>query len=105
MSDLIASLSEQELKKRSQMIDEQLRKEAEQRKQDKTLDIILLGSADSGKTTLLRQLILLHGSGFSGDYRKSLVPVIIYRIRRNAKLLFQNTSNLDLNLSSVHFLI
>ena len=50
---------------RSLVIDYELKKEAKEKRKDRHVRIIVLGSGDSGKTTLLRQLNLVFGTGFS----------------------------------------
>ena len=75
-------LEKQELevqRKNSMLIDEGLREERrkmeEYRKEPK---ILILGSSDSGKSTLLKQFKILHCDGFTSD-EKSIVKYQIYK--------------------------
>ncbi|XP_050951295.1 guanine nucleotide-binding protein subunit alpha-11-like [Labeo rohita] len=53
---------------------------AEQKKrQRKEIKVLLLGTGESGKTTFIKQMQIIHGSGYSDDERRSY-----------AKLVFQN---------------
>jgi ABC-type Fe3+/spermidine/putrescine transport system ATPase subunit len=63
--------------KRSAEIDKQLKEDATELKKqiEKNSRIILLGTGDSGKTTVLRQLTLIHGAGFSDNEKE------IYRLK------------------------
>lgn len=50
---------------------------AKQRKEKVTVKLLLLGSGDSGKTTLRKQMRNLYGEGFSLFVRKQLAPVVV----------------------------
>jgi ATPase subunit of ABC transporter with duplicated ATPase domains len=69
-------------KKRSNMIDKQLKTESILFKKELNQErkIIILGTADSGKSTLLRQITLLHGPGFSDE--RDEYRLIIWEITR-----------------------
>lgn len=58
----------------SKEIDRQLRY-AEQKEREK-LKVLLLGTGESGKTTLIRQLCLLYGEGFSDKEKREYALVI-----------------------------
>lgn len=61
--------SRRRAKQISEQIDEQLKRERAEQLATKGPRILLLGSADSGKTTVLKQMKILHGDGFSQEER------------------------------------
>lgn len=67
---------------RSRLIDEQLKRDWQLMKASKPQNpLILLGSGDSGKSTVLKQLKLLYGGGFAKEeaieYKKAAIKNII----------------------------
>lgn len=56
------------------LIEETLQREEEQQK--KIAKLLLIGTGDSGKTTILKQMKLIHGLGFTDEERHSFVKVI-----------------------------
>ncbi|KAJ1332457.1 hypothetical protein BSLG_008759 [Batrachochytrium salamandrivorans] len=68
-------------KQRSKEIDAMLHQEREMMKKYHDPKILLLGSGDSGKSTFVKQLRILHGGGYMEDERKSFRPVILENIR------------------------
>ncbi|KAJ3078103.1 guanine nucleotide-binding protein subunit alpha, partial [Quaeritorhiza haematococci] len=67
-------------KKISDQIDEQIRRDRIAQMQIRGPKILLLGSADSGKTTVLKQMKILHGNGFTSDERKDFRRKILDNI-------------------------
>jgi GTPase SAR1 family protein len=63
-----------EEKKRSKEIDRRLR--ATRREMDKEVKILLLGAGESGKSTLAKQMKILHLQGFRDDERNNYKAVI-----------------------------
>jgi G-protein alpha subunit len=49
---------------------------------------LLLGTADSGKSTLMKQLVILHGEGFEDDERAAYKKLIYKNIKENAHHLY-----------------
>ncbi|KAI5477647.1 guanine nucleotide-binding protein subunit alpha [Pseudohyphozyma bogoriensis] len=58
----------------SRAIDQQL--EAERKAARKTLKILVLGTGESGKSTILKQLQILHSGGFDEHERRAYVEII-----------------------------
>jgi ABC-type polar amino acid transport system ATPase subunit len=64
--NLVRQLSDKELRKNSRKIDSQIRKERNKREEEEDNPrVLILGTSDSGKSTLLKQLKILHGGGFT----------------------------------------
>nr|XP_058953948.1 guanine nucleotide-binding protein G(t) subunit alpha-2-like [Pocillopora verrucosa] len=78
-----SNLKPSELKaafKRSRDIDALLDKERELK--EKEVQLLILGSGCSGKTTFLKQLRILYGDGYTEKERKEFKPVIYGNVRR-----------------------
>jgi len=58
----------------SNLIDKQLKKDAEAAR--KEVKLLLLGAGESGKSTIAKQMKILHQDGFSEDERKTFKPVV-----------------------------
>jgi GTPase SAR1 family protein len=69
--------------KRAREIDRLLRKDYNDFK--KELKLLLLGTGESGKSTIIKQMSLIHGKGFSEQDRIQLKPLIFQNIVRNLK--------------------
>ncbi|KAI8913314.1 guanine nucleotide binding protein, alpha subunit [Gorgonomyces haynaldii] len=86
-------------KLRSMEIDKMLSEGAEKLDPSKHLMLLLLGPADSGKTTVLKQLMILHGKGFSKDdklyYRQLIHTFIIKNVKAVLIRLAQNGYEFD----------
>lgn len=74
-----------EAKLRSEAIDKQLKVLA--REDGQEIKLLLLGPGDSGKSTLVKQVKLLHMDGFSDIERQSYRPIIYSNIVFNIKAL------------------
>ncbi|XJO71200.1 hypothetical protein BDV3_000755 [Batrachochytrium dendrobatidis] len=68
-------------KQRSKEIDSIIAKERALLNKYHDPKILLLGSGDSGKSTFVKQLRILHGGGYFEDERKSFRPIILENIR------------------------
>jgi len=61
-------------KLRSNQIDKQIRKDAELAQ--KSVKLLLLGAGESGKSTIAKQMKILHQDGFSDAERRNFKPVV-----------------------------
>lgn len=68
------SESDREAYGKSKEIDKQLKKDAENAR--KEVKLLLLGAGESGKSTIAKQMKILHQDGFSEEERKSFKPVV-----------------------------
>ncbi|KAI8818258.1 guanine nucleotide binding protein, alpha subunit [Fimicolochytrium jonesii] len=85
----------------SAKIDAQLKSEAsEMRDFDrKTLKLMLLGAGDSGKTTVLKQMRIIHGTGFNDQERVDFKATIQRNILESGKALVGALETLSISLS------
>ncbi|CAG8704486.1 13339_t:CDS:2, partial [Racocetra fulgida] len=102
---------EKQAKKRSDAIDKQLKAEREERDKQKTAKLLLL---ESGKTTVLKQLKIIHGKGLSDErqrYRRIVHLNVLTAIKALANALVtlgytikpENKQHLDriINLTTI----
>lgn len=78
-----------EEKIRSKWIDESIGKE--KRKDREAIKLLFLGAGESGKSTLLKQMTILHGSGFNKEDRKGYLPLIHVNIVQSMKALLSSS--------------
>lgn len=83
----------------SQEIDKALKEEELSRKRNPIQKMVLLGPADSGKTTLLKQMKILHGDGFSEHEREEFRVKIIHNIMRAMQAILKECVRLSFALS------
>ncbi|CAA7263786.1 unnamed protein product [Cyclocybe aegerita] len=70
-------------KRRSAMIDKQIEEDFRQRKRECT--VLLLGSSGSGKSTIMRQMVIANQGGFSACERVEWRPVIYWNVLESAQ--------------------
>ncbi|CAD5218088.1 unnamed protein product [Bursaphelenchus okinawaensis] len=66
--------TDQHAKARSRAIDEQLR--ADHEKAQREVKLLLLGAGESGKSTIVKQMKIIHETGYSDEERKAYRPVV-----------------------------
>lgn len=69
----------------SRQIDKELKKEKEARDKDPSIKLLCLGAAESGKSTIIKQLHLLQGTGFPQERKPIWAAVIWYYIVKHGK--------------------
>lgn len=87
-----AELAEQQRK--SKKIDVLLREEKLKRKRQ--LKILVLGSGESGKSTFIKQMRIIHGEDFAERDRQSFLPIIFENILTAAKTLVKEREKLQI---------
>lgn len=78
----------------SRKIEDSIRKE--RMKADKEVRLLLLGTAESGKSTLIKQMKCIHEGGFSASERRSFATSIYSNIVDSILLIYDH---LDSNLN------
>uniref|UniRef100_A0A3B4U2Q8 Guanine nucleotide-binding protein subunit alpha n=1 Tax=Seriola dumerili TaxID=41447 RepID=A0A3B4U2Q8_SERDU len=73
-------LSEEE--KRTIAVDKEIKRilKQQKKKERREIKILLLGTGESGKTTFIRQMRIIHGRGFSEEERKTFAKCIFQNI-------------------------
>ncbi|KAI8913398.1 guanine nucleotide binding protein, alpha subunit [Gorgonomyces haynaldii] len=82
-----SQLTPTEQRQRSKEIDAQLRKDQQESLVGKHRKVVILGPGDSGKTTILRQMVLMNQSQFTSEERTSFRESIRERLLMNVRLL------------------
>mmetsp|Transcript_12205 Transcript_12205/g.15163 ORF Transcript_12205/g.15163 Transcript_12205/m.15163 type:complete len:397 (+) Transcript_12205:204-1394(+) len=75
-------------KSNNKKIDKTLKKRT--KKAMDTIRLLLLGAGESGKTTVLKQMTLIHGGGFTNDYKREMRPSICYNVLEGAASCVKN---------------
>ncbi|PAV56526.1 hypothetical protein WR25_14899 [Diploscapter pachys] len=66
--------TDQHAKLRSKQIDEQLKADGERASRE--VKLLLLGAGESGKSTIVKQMKIIHETGYSDEERKQYKPVV-----------------------------
>ncbi|MFH4978578.1 hypothetical protein AB6A40_005287 [Gnathostoma spinigerum] len=66
--------TDQDAKARSKQIDEQLKADGERASRE--VKLLLLGAGESGKSTIVKQMKIIHETGYSDEERKAYKPVV-----------------------------
>ncbi|CAI4231983.1 unnamed protein product [Auanema sp. JU1783] len=66
--------TDQHAKQRSKAIDEQLKQDQERASRE--VKLLLLGAGESGKSTIVKQMKIIHETGYSDEERKQYKPVV-----------------------------
>ena len=74
------------------MIEKQIQEEKVKKEKETHFLLLLLGPGDSGKSTVLKQITLLHGPGFSDAEREKFKFRIHFNIIKNMKILLAGRS-------------
>lgn len=67
-----------EQKRINQEIERQLRKDKRDARRE--LKLLLLGTGESGKSTFIKQMRIIHGSGYSEDDKRSFIKIVYQNI-------------------------
>lgn len=73
--------------------------EREQLEKANPAKLLLLGPADSGKTTVLKQMKILHGNGFSEKERKDFIKRVWENISDSMTALINACNNWKIDFS------
>ena len=106
---------EKEAIRRSRMIDRQLKQQDRNKSWQREMKILLLGAGESGKSTFLKQMRIIHGEDYSDQDRLDFRPLIYHNLLKGMKVLSEarkrlqtplsnpeNVSNTDMILSGYH---
>ncbi|KAK4521821.1 uncharacterized protein ATC70_004358 [Mucor velutinosus] len=82
---------------KSRAIDKQIK--ADQKRMKKEVKLLLLGAGESGKSTVLKQMRLIHASGFKASEREGFRIVVFFNIFNTIQTLLEALEVLDLELT------
>ncbi|XP_073767358.1 guanine nucleotide-binding protein subunit alpha-14 isoform X2 [Danio rerio] len=74
MAGCCMSAEEKERQRINQEIDKQLRKDKKDSRRE--LKLLLLGTGESGKSTFIKQMRIIHGSGYTDDDKKGFIKLV-----------------------------
>ncbi|RZF37881.1 hypothetical protein LSTR_LSTR009981 [Laodelphax striatellus] len=89
---------ETKARRRSEQIDKQLGELA--RQQRNIIKILLLGAGESGKSTLVKQMKIIHSDGFTKDELCSFRPTVMDNLLSSMKYVLSGMGLLRINLQS-----
>lgn len=82
--------------RRSREIDRNLQAEKKQLRAE--IKILLLGAGESGKSTFLKQMRIIHGEDFDDDARLTFRPTIYHNVMKGAKTLVRAMRTLNIEI-------
>lgn len=96
----VCCLTEEE--RRTIAVDKEIKRILRQQKQRerKEIKVLLLGTGESGKTTFIRQMRIIHGRGFSEEERRAFAKLIFQNIFTAVKAMTGAMTTLSIPYSS-----
>ena len=92
------SEDEKEAIRRSRQIDRQLQQEKKSLRQE--IKILLLGAGESGKSTFIKQMRIIHGEEYSQEERHEYRTVIYHNLLKGMKILVEARKRLAIPLDN-----
>lgn len=85
--------------KEQNRINKEIEKQLKRDKKDarRELKLLLLGTGESGKSTFIKQMRIIHGSGYSDDERRSLIKLVYQNIYVAMYTLIRAMEHLKIN--------
>eukprot|EP00730_Choanoeca_flexa_P015871 TRINITY_DN7384_c0_g1_i2.p1 TRINITY_DN7384_c0_g1~~TRINITY_DN7384_c0_g1_i2.p1 ORF type:complete len:387 (+),score=108.05 TRINITY_DN7384_c0_g1_i2:191-1351(+) len=90
------SSEQKELAARNAAVDRRLQEDAELA--SRTIKLLLLGAGESGKSTLVKQMKIIHGDGFTQDELRSYKPTICDNLVHSMRAVLEAMGPLHINL-------
>ncbi|KAL0095857.1 guanine nucleotide binding protein, alpha [Phycomyces blakesleeanus] len=81
---------------KTRMIDKQIK--ADEKRMKSEVKLLLLGAGESGKSTVLKQMRLIHAAGFDGCERENFRVIAFSNIASTVQTLFEATEHLNISL-------
>ncbi|KAI9179299.1 guanine nucleotide-binding protein subunit alpha [Blastocladiella emersonii ATCC 22665] len=81
-------------REQNDVIDKQLRDDKQ--RIEKEIKMLLLGTGESGKSTILKQMQLIHGVGFSDSERVSIREVIVKNLLQSVSAILEGMTRLEI---------
>ncbi|XP_036006851.1 guanine nucleotide-binding protein subunit alpha-11-like [Fundulus heteroclitus] len=95
-SMMACCLSEEakESKRINAEIDKQLRRD--KRDSRRELKLLLLGTGESGKSTFIKQMRIIHGAGYSDEDKRGFIRLVYQNIFTSMQAMIRATENLKI---------
>eukprot|EP00123_Amoebidium_parasiticum_P015240 comp22849_c1_seq1/m.36020 comp22849_c1_seq1/g.36020 ORF comp22849_c1_seq1/g.36020 comp22849_c1_seq1/m.36020 type:complete len:356 (-) comp22849_c1_seq1:288-1355(-) len=93
---LCMSAEERDSQQRNEAIDRNLKKDKAAMRQE--VKLLLLGAGESGKSTIVKQMRIIHGDGYSEKDRREFVPIIYLNVVRSIQALLQAAERMGIPL-------
>ncbi|KAI2661672.1 Guanine nucleotide-binding protein G(t) subunit alpha-2 [Labeo rohita] len=93
-----ASAEDKEMAKKSKELEKQLQEDAD--KEAKTVKLLLLGAGESGKSTIVKQMKILHQGGYTKEEQMEFRSIIFGNILQSALAIIRGMEMLDINYGS-----
>jgi guanine nucleotide-binding protein subunit alpha len=90
------SAEQREQKIKNEQIEQQLKQDKIQ--SQKEVKMLLLGAGESGKSTILKQMQLIHGVGYSDEERLAYKEIIYSNIIQSMKVILEAMETLGISL-------
>ncbi|KAH5382105.1 guanine nucleotide-binding protein subunit alpha [Parastagonospora nodorum] len=90
------STEEKEGKQRNEEIENQLKRDKMMQRNE--IKMLLLGAGESGKSTILKQMKLIHEGGYSRDERESFKEIIFSNTVQSMRVILEAMESLELPL-------
>ncbi|EYC22780.1 hypothetical protein Y032_0016g2942 [Ancylostoma ceylanicum] len=90
--------TDQHAKLRSKHIDEQLKADGERAARE--VKLLLLGAGESGKSTIVKQMKIIHETGYSDEERKQYRPVVFSNTIQSMVALLRAMGTLKIDFNS-----
>lgn len=87
-----------ERRQRSNAIDNELKRERAGQKSE--VKLLLLGAGESGKSTILKQMKLIHDDGYSLDEREAFKEIIFSNTVQSMRVILEAMDDMGVPLSS-----
>ncbi|KAJ1563965.1 guanine nucleotide-binding protein subunit alpha, partial [Nowakowskiella sp. JEL0078] len=90
------SADEKELRKRNDDIENQLKKERLNLRNE--VKMLLLGAGESGKSTILKQMKLIHDNGYNNEEREAFKEIIFSNTVQSMRVILEAMQNMGIPL-------
>jgi len=72
--------------------------EADRSRETRTVKLLLLGAGESGKSTLVKQMKIIHGDGYNQHERESYRPTVVDNLVHSMRAVLEAMGSLRINL-------
>ncbi|XP_076846441.1 guanine nucleotide-binding protein subunit alpha-14 [Brachyhypopomus gauderio] len=98
MAGCCMSAEEKERQRINQEIDKQLRRDKKDSRRE--LKLLLLGTGESGKSTFIKQMRIIHGSGYNEEDRKTFTKLVFQNIITAMQSMIRAMDMLNISLTN-----